>query len=75
MLLEFEQPIVELEGKLTEMKQLAESSKVDVSEDVKSLEKKIEKLKEVVEMPLLHVSVGIPLSFPLPSTLVCESLG
>lgn len=46
MLLEFEQPIVELEGKLTEMKQLAESSKVDVSEDVKSLEKKIEKLKE-----------------------------
>lgn len=46
MLLEFEQPIVELEGKLAEMKRLAESSKVDVSEDVISLEKKIQKLKE-----------------------------
>ncbi len=46
MPLEFEQPIVELEGKLAEMKQLAESSRVDVTEDVKSLEKKIQKLKE-----------------------------
>lgn len=46
MPLEFEQPIIELEAKLQEMKQLAESSKVDVSEDVKSLENKIEKLKE-----------------------------
>lgn len=46
MLLEFEQPIVELEGKLAEMKQLAESSRVDVTEDVKSLERKIQKLKE-----------------------------
>ena len=44
--MEFEQPIVELEGKLAEMKQLAESSRVDVTEDVKSLEKKIQKLKE-----------------------------
>lgn len=46
MLLEFEQPIVDLEEKLIEMKRLAENSKVDVSEDVKSLEKKIDKLKE-----------------------------
>lgn len=46
MPLEFEQPIIELEAKLQEMKQLAESSKVDVSEDVKSLENKIQKLKE-----------------------------
>ena len=46
MELEFEQPIVELEEKLQEMKQLAESSKVDVNEDVKSLEDKIQKLKE-----------------------------
>ena len=46
MELEFEQPIVELEEKLQEMKQLAESSKVDVNEDVKSLENKIQKLKE-----------------------------
>jgi len=46
MLLEFEQPIVRLEEKLAEMKQLAENSKVDVSEDIKSLEKKIQILKE-----------------------------
>ena len=46
MSLEFEQPITELEGKLTEMKQLAESSQVDVYDAVASLEKKIEDLKE-----------------------------
>jgi len=46
MSLEFEQPITELEGKLTEMKQLAESSQIDVSDAVASLEKKIEDLKE-----------------------------
>lgn len=46
MSLEFEQPITELEGKLTEMKQLAESSQVDVTDAVKSLEKKIQDLKE-----------------------------
>ena len=46
MQLEFEQPIIELEEKLQEMKQLAENSKVDVSDDVKSLENKIQKLKE-----------------------------
>nr|WP_088125067.1 acetyl-CoA carboxylase carboxyltransferase subunit alpha [Roseivirga misakiensis] len=43
--MEFEQPIIELEGKLTEMKQLAESSQVDVSKAVKALEAKIQKLK------------------------------
>lgn len=46
MSLEFEQPITELEGKLAEMKQLAENSQVDVSEAVASLEKKIQGLKE-----------------------------
>lgn len=46
MLLEFELPIVKLEEKLAEMKLLAENSKVNVSEDVKSLEKKIQALKE-----------------------------
>ena len=45
-MLEFEQPIFELEGKLEEMKQLAENSKVDVKDDIASLEHKIQKLKE-----------------------------
>ena len=44
--LEFEKPIIDLEAKLDEMKQLAEGSNVDVKDDIVSLEKKIQKLKE-----------------------------
>jgi acetyl-CoA carboxylase carboxyl transferase subunit alpha len=46
MLLDFEQPIAALEGKLREMKTLAEDSQVDVSEAVKALEEKIKQLKK-----------------------------
>src|SRR5688572_7854388 len=46
MLLDFEQPIAALEGKLKEMKKLAEESQVDVSEAVKALEEKIKQLKK-----------------------------
>ena len=46
MLLEFEKPIVELENKLADMKQMAEESGVDVSQAVKSLEEKIFTLKK-----------------------------
>lgn len=46
MLLEFEKPIVELENKLADMRQMAEESGVDVSEAVKSLEEKIITLKK-----------------------------
>jgi acetyl-CoA carboxylase carboxyl transferase subunit alpha len=45
MLLDFEKPIVELEAKLKDMKQLAQENDVDVSEAVRSLEDKIYKLK------------------------------
>lgn len=45
-MLEFEQPIFELEAKLEEMKKLAEGSKVDVSDTIASLTEKIQKLKE-----------------------------
>lgn len=45
MLLEFEKPIVELENKLADMRQMAVESGVDVSEAVKTLENKIETLK------------------------------
>ena len=44
--LDFEKPILELESKLGEMKQLAIDSNVDVSEAVKTLEEKIKKLKK-----------------------------
>ncbi|MCC9168302.1 acetyl-CoA carboxylase carboxyltransferase subunit alpha [Pontibacter harenae] len=46
MLLDFEQPIAALEGKLQEMKNLANESQVDVSEAVKALEEKIKNLKK-----------------------------
>ncbi|NQZ77952.1 MAG: acetyl-CoA carboxylase carboxyltransferase subunit alpha [Ekhidna sp.] len=46
MLLDFEKPISELESKLADMKELAETSDVDVSDAVDQLEKKIVKLKK-----------------------------
>lgn len=46
MLLEFEKPIAELESKLEDMKKIAQESDVDVSEAVKTLEKKIISLKK-----------------------------
>lgn len=46
MLLEFEKPIAELESKLADMKQLASTNDVDVSDAVKSLETKIIELKK-----------------------------
>lgn len=46
MLLDFEQPIAALEGKLQEMKKLADESQVDVSDAVKALEEKIKTLKK-----------------------------
>ncbi|MEP0367501.1 MAG: acetyl-CoA carboxylase carboxyltransferase subunit alpha [Cyclobacteriaceae bacterium] len=46
MHLDFEKPIVELENKLIDMKQLAQQSDVDVSDAVKKLEDKIVKLKK-----------------------------
>lgn len=46
MLLEFEKPIAELEAKLEDMKRIAQESDVDVSDAVKTLEKKIKDLKK-----------------------------
>ncbi|WBA43299.1 acetyl-CoA carboxylase carboxyltransferase subunit alpha [Hymenobacter canadensis] len=46
MLLDFEQPIAVLEGKLREMQQLALDSQVDVSDAVAALEAKIKTLKK-----------------------------
>ena len=45
-LLEFEKPVVELETKLADMKQMANESGVDVSEAIRTLEDKIQRLKE-----------------------------
>lgn len=46
MQLEFEKPIFELEAKLTDMKELAKQSDVDVTDAIKQLEKKIKNLKK-----------------------------
>lgn len=45
MLLDFEKPIAELEGKLEDMKQLAHDSDSNVKDAIKALEKKIKQLK------------------------------
>jgi acetyl-CoA carboxylase carboxyl transferase subunit alpha len=45
-MLDFEKPILELDQKLSDMKQFALDNNVDVSEAVKSLEEKIAKLKK-----------------------------
>ncbi|MEM6642303.1 MAG: acetyl-CoA carboxylase carboxyltransferase subunit alpha [Bacteroidota bacterium] len=45
MLLDFEKPIAELEAKLNDMKDLAETSDVNISEAIQQLEEKIKKLK------------------------------
>ncbi len=46
MELEFEKPIADLEAKLADMKELAKQSNVDVSDAIKQLESKIQKLKK-----------------------------
>ena len=46
MHLEFEKPIIELESKLSDMKELAQQSEVDVSDAITKLENKILKLKK-----------------------------
>ncbi len=43
-ILEFEKPILELEAKILEMKQFSE--KVDISDEIEKLERKVKKLKE-----------------------------
>ena len=45
-ILDFEKPIAELEDKLSDMRKLAEKSKVDVSVAVKALEEQITQLRE-----------------------------
>lgn len=46
MELEFEKPIVELEGKLQEMMNVAEENDVDMTSAIKELEEKLKKLKK-----------------------------
>lgn len=44
--LEFEKPIIELEAKINEMRQLGEE--LDIEQDIESLEKKVEDLKKTI---------------------------
>jgi len=46
IVLEFEKPVAELEKKIDEMKDYSSGSGVDLSDDVKRLERKLEKLKK-----------------------------
>ena len=46
--LEFEKPVIDLEKKITEMKEYASSTGVDLGDDVKRLEKKAEQLRKEI---------------------------
>jgi len=46
--LHFEKPIVELENKIVEMRELASSSEVDISDEIQQLEQKAIKLREEI---------------------------
>jgi acetyl-CoA carboxylase carboxyl transferase subunit alpha len=46
--LEFEKPIVELERKISEMKQMSESGDVDLADEIRSLEEKLAKMQTQV---------------------------
>lgn len=50
--LDFEKPIVKLEKKLNEMRDLAATSEVDLSDDIQKLEKKLEKQIEKIHSRL-----------------------
>ncbi len=46
--LEFEKPVVDLESKITEMREYAASTGVDLGDDIKRLEKKAEQLRKEI---------------------------
>ena len=54
MHLEFEKPIIELESKLSDMKELAQQSEVDVSDAITKLENKILKLAKLTQNHFLY---------------------
>jgi len=48
LVFDFEKPIVELETKIEEMRQLSQSGEVDISAEISQLEAKAQKLREEV---------------------------
>ncbi|WP_432663260.1 acetyl-CoA carboxylase carboxyltransferase subunit alpha [Wukongibacter baidiensis] len=46
--LEFEKPVIELEGKISELERFAKSSGVDLTSEINNLKEKLEKIKEEV---------------------------
>ena len=48
MYLDFEKPIIELEGKINELKQFADEKGIDLSEEINTLENKAQRLKQEI---------------------------
>lgn len=46
--LDFEKPVIELRGKIEELKKLTQESEMDLSEEIETLEQRLEKLEEDV---------------------------
>ncbi len=45
--LDFEKPVIELRDKITELKRLTEESEMDLSEEIATLEKRLENTKKM----------------------------
>lgn len=56
-LLEFEKPLLELYGKLAELKQVAASGKMDMKEEIKMMEKRIETLRRDIFAKLTPLQI------------------
>jgi acetyl-CoA carboxylase carboxyl transferase subunit alpha len=52
--LEFERPIEELELKIDELKRLSDGKDIDISGEIKKLEKKVRDLRPDIFSSLLH---------------------
>jgi len=57
-LLEFEKPLLELFKKIEELNKMAESSKMDMSEEIKMLKKRIETLRREIFSKLSPIAPG-----------------
>jgi acetyl-CoA carboxylase carboxyl transferase subunit alpha len=46
VVLDFERPLIELESRIAETRRLAEQSGIDISDTIRQLEERLEKLRE-----------------------------
>ena len=60
---EFEKPIVTLEKKLQELREIEQTDGVDFKDEIKTLEKKLQKLIQETKTMILVIGVGQSIEF------------